>query len=263
MPSDRLLDDDLSLGKGLRDRVVVVTGASSGIGRETALLFERVGARVFATSGDRTGLDALAQQMNDPSRHYFHSADLASTQACEGIIARAIDHFGEIFVLAHVAGALIRKPLFEVTESDWDYQQDVNLRSGFFLNRAACRAMVDAKIPGRIINFTSTSWMMGPLNGSDAYVAAKGGVVSMNRGFARQFGQYGIRVNVIAPGQVNTPMQHVDNDPALVAAAAASCPLGRMGEPDELARVVVFIASDQASFVHGATINVSGGILLY
>ena len=104
---------------------------------------------------------------------------------------------------------------------------------------------------------------MGPLYGSDAYVAAKGGVVSMNRGFARQFGKYGIRINVIAPGQINTPMQHLDNDPAVVAAAAASCPLGRMGEPDELARVAVFIASDQASFVHGATINVSGGILLY
>jgi len=261
MPFDE--SDDLSIGKGLRDRVVVVTGASSGIGRETALLFERVGARVFATSSDQEGLNSLAASMRDPSRHVFHVADLAKTEDCEGIISTAISQCGEIFVLAHVAGALIRKPLFDVTEADWDYQQDVNLRAGFFLNRAACKAMVEAKTPGRIINFTSTSWMMGPLNGSDAYVAAKGGVVSMNRGFARQFGKYGIRINVIAPGQVNTPMQHVDNDPELIAAAAASCPLGRMGEPDELARVAVFIASDQASFVHGATINVSGGILLY
>jgi NAD(P)-dependent dehydrogenase (short-subunit alcohol dehydrogenase family) len=255
--------EDLSIGKGLRDRVVVVTGASSGIGRETALLFEKAGARVFATSSDEAGLDSLAKSMREPDRHYFHTADLANTKECEGIISTAISELGEIFVLAHVAGALIRKPLFDVTEEDWDYQQDVNLRAGFFLNRAACKAMVEAKTPGRIINFTSTSWMMGPLYGSDAYVAAKGGVVSMNRGFARQFGKYGIRINVIAPGQVNTPMQHVDNDPALIAAAAASCPLGRMGEPDELARVTVFIASDQASFVHGATINVSGGILLY
>lgn len=263
MHSDLSGVDDLSIGKGLRDRVVVVTGASSGIGRECALLFEAVGARVFATSKDRVGLDALADSMKEPSRHYFHIADLAKTEECEGIISNAVKHFGEIFVLAHVAGALIRKPLYEVTESDWDYQQDVNLRSGFFLNRAACKAMVDAKTPGRILNFTSTSWMMGPLYGSDAYVAAKGGVVSMNRGFARQFGKHGIRINVVAPGQINTPMQHSDNDPAVVAAAAASCPLGRMGEPEELARVAVFIASDQASFVHGATINVSGGTLLY
>ncbi len=261
MPSEA--GDDLSIGKGLRDKVVVVTGASSGIGREAALLFERVGARVFATSNDPAGLDSLSKSMADSSRHYFHSANLANTEECEGIISTALAQFGEIFVLAHVAGGLIRKPLFDVTEEDWDYQQNVNLRSGFFLNRAACKAMVASNTPGRILNFTSTSWMMGPLNGSDAYVAAKGGIVSMNRGFARQFGKYGIRINVIAPGQVNTPMQHVDNDPALIAAAAASCPLGRMGEPDELARVAVFIASDQASFVHGATINVSGGILLY
>jgi len=263
MPSDNLHDDELSIGKGLRDRVVIVTGASSGIGRETALLFERVGARVFATDTDADGLKSLAQAMKDPSRHYFHTADLAETQACEQIVSKAIEHLGELFVLAHVAGGLIRRPLFEVTEADWDYQQNVNLRSGFFLNRAACKTMMEAKTPGRIINFTSASWMLGPLKDSDAYVAAKGGVVAMNRGFARQFGKYGIRINVVAPGQVNTPMQHVDNDPVLVAAAAASCPLGRMGEPDELARVAVFIASDHASFVHGATINVSGGTLLY
>ena len=145
MPSNLSVEDDLSIGKGLRDRVAVVTGASSGIGRETALLFERVGARVFATSKDQSGLDSLARSMKDPDRHYFHVADLANTEECEGIISTAVKHFGELFVLAHVAGALIRKPLFEVTESDWDYQQDVNLRSGFFLNRAACKTMLRPK----------------------------------------------------------------------------------------------------------------------
>lgn len=263
MPSDFENGGDLSIGKGLENKVVVVTGASSGIGRATALLFERVGARVCATARDEEGLNSLARQMKDSSRHLFLTVDLAESKECEGIITRTLDYFGGMLVLAHVAGALRRKPLYEVTEEDWDYQLNVNLRAGFFLNRAAGKAMIERGTPGRIINFTSTSWMMGPLFGSDAYVAAKGGVVSMTRGFARQFGPQGIRVNAIAPGQINTPMQHVDNSPELVAATAAASPLGRMGEPEELARVTVFLASDNASFIHGATINVSGGTLLY
>ncbi|MFA5918101.1 MAG: SDR family oxidoreductase [Candidatus Nanopelagicaceae bacterium] len=263
MPSDFENGGDLSIGKGLENKVVVVTGASSGIGRATALLFERVGARVCATARDEEGLESLAKEMQDSSRHLFLTVDLENSKECEGIVTRTLDHFGEMLVLAHIAGALRRKPLYEVTEEDWDYQLNVNLRAGFFLNRAAGKAMIEREIPGRIINFTSTSWMMGPLFGSDAYVAAKGGVVSMTRGFARQFGPQGIRVNAIAPGQVNTPMQHVDNSPEMVAATAAASPLGRMGEPEELARVAVFLASDNASFIHGATINVSGGTLLY
>ncbi len=263
MHSDSIGLGDLSIGQGLENKVVVVTGASSGIGRATALLFERVGARVCATARDEEGLESLASQMQDSSRHLFLTVDLEKSEDCESIITRTLDHFDEMLVLAHIAGALRRKPLYEVTEEDWDYQLNVNLRAGFFLNRAAGKAMIERKTPGRIINFTSTSWMMGPLFGSDAYVAAKGGVVSMTRGFARQFGPQGIRVNAVAPGQINTPMQHVDNSPEMVAAVAAASPLGRMGEPDELARVTVFLASDNASFIHGATINVSGGTLLY
>jgi NAD(P)-dependent dehydrogenase (short-subunit alcohol dehydrogenase family) len=254
---------ELSIGNGLENKVVVVTGASSGIGRATAILFEKVGARICATARDAEGLESLAGDMVDSSRHIFLPLDLQETGACESVIASTLDYFGDLYVLAHVAGALRRKPLFEVTVEDWDYQLNVNLRSGFFLNRAAGKVMIERKSLGRIINFTSTAWMMGPMYGSDAYVAAKGGIVSMTRGFARQFGPHGIRVNVIAPGQINTPMQHVDNTTEIIAAAAAACPLGRMGEPEEVARVAVFLASDNASFINGATINVSGGLLMY
>ena len=260
MPSNRT---DLSLGFGLEDKVVVVTGASSGIGRASALLFEAVGAKVFATARDQAGIDSLAKEMKEPAKHFFHVADLETTGACEGIVAKALEVYGEIFVLAHIAGGLRRRKLAEVTEDDWDYQMNVNLRSGFFLNRAVGAAMIERKTQGRIINCTSTAWMTGPMNGSDAYVAAKGGVVTMTRGFAGQFGPHGIRVNVLAPGQVNTPMQHDDNDPKIVANATAACPLRRIGEPEELARVVIFLASDNSSFINGATLNVSGGILMY
>jgi len=253
---------ELALGAGLRGKVAIVTGASSGIGRATALLFANEGLKVCATARDSEGLKALEKEMS-AGDHMYRVLDLQDVKGCEALVAEVDQRYGSIFVLAHIGAYLRRKDLFEVTEDDWDVQLDVNLRATFFLNRAVGKVMIDKKIPGRIINFSSSSWMIGPMKGSDAYVASKGGVVSLARGFARQFGPHGIRVNVIAPGQINTPMQHVDNDPKIVADAAAACPLRRMGEPEELARTTLFLASDNASFIHGATINVSGGGLMY
>ena len=253
---------ELALGAGLRGKVAIVTGASSGIGRATALLFANEGLKVCATARDSEGLKALEKEM-PAGDHMYRVLDLQDVKGCEALVAEVEERYGSIFVLAHIGAYLRRKDLFEVTEEDWDVQLDVNLRATFFLNRAVGKVMIDKKIPGRIINFSSSSWMIGPMKGSDAYVASKGGVVSLARGFARQFGPHGIRVNVIAPGQINTPMQHVDNDPKIVADAAAACPLRRMGEPEELARTTLFLASDNASFIHGATINVSGGGLMY
>lgn len=252
----------LALGDGLPGKVAIVTGASSGIGRATALLFASEGMTVCATARDEAGLKELERQMPSGD-HIYHVLDLQDVKGCEALISEVNQRFGGIYVFAHIAAFLKRKDLFDVTEEDWDEQLDVNLRSTFFLNRAVGKVMIDRKIPGRIINFASSSWLSGPMKGSDSYVASKGGVVSLARGFARQFGPYGIRVNVIAPGQINTPMQHVDNDPKIVADAAAACPLRRMGEPEELARVTLFLASDNASFINGATLNVSGGLLMY
>ncbi|MFM8254907.1 MAG: SDR family NAD(P)-dependent oxidoreductase, partial [Actinomycetota bacterium] len=212
---------ELALGAGLRGKVAIVTGASSGIGRATALLFANEGLKVCATARDSEGLKALEKEM-PAGDHMYRVLDLQDVKGCEALVAEVDQRYGSIFVLAHIGAYLRRKDLFEVTEDDWDVQLDVNLRATFFLNRAVGKVMIDKKIPGRIINFSSSSWMIGPMKGSDAYVASKGGVVSLARGFARQFGPHGIRVNVIAPGQINTPMQHVDNDPKIVADAAAA-----------------------------------------
>ncbi len=123
--------------------------------------------------------------------------------------------------------------------------------------------LAERGLGGRIVLFSSVAWQTGPINGSDVYVATKGAVVSMARGFARRFGPNGVTVNVIAPGQIDTPMQRRDNDDATMAATAAAGPLGRMGSPDEVAAVAVFLLSDHAGFVSGATLNVSGGLLMY
>ncbi len=252
----------LALGAGLVGKSAIVTGASSGIGRATALLFAQEGLKVCATARDEAGLQELARLM-PAGDHIYRVLDLQDVQGCQTLVTEVDKHYGGIDVLAHIAASLIRKDLFDVTEEDWDQQLDVNLRSTFFLNRAVGKVMIDRGIKGSITNYASSSWLIGPMKGSDAYVASKGGIVSLARGFARQFGPHGIRVNVIAPGQINTPMQHVDNDPKIVAEAAAACPLRRMGEPEELARVTLFLASENASFINGATLNVSGGLLMY
>jgi 3-oxoacyl-[acyl-carrier protein] reductase len=159
------------------------------------------------------------------------------------MVERVRATFGDLWVLAHVASVLRRQPLDDVTEADWDLQHTVNLKSSFFLNRAVGRSLIAVGNGGRIINFTSAAFLTGALSGSDAYVASKGGVVTMTRSFARAYGPHGILVNCISPGQIDTPMQHVDNPVEVVQSSMQSCPLRRMGQPSELASVVVFLAS--------------------
>jgi NAD(P)-dependent dehydrogenase (short-subunit alcohol dehydrogenase family) len=156
-----------------------------------------------------------------------------------------------------------RNDLEEVTEEDWDVQLDTNLKAGFFLNRAAARIMREQGRGGRIVNFTSQGWWTGGFGGSVVYSASKGGIVSMTRGLARTFAPDGITVNAVSPGAVDTPMLRGGLSDEQLAAHVAAVPMGRMASPEELAGTVVFLASRHASYITGATINVSGGWLMY
>lgn len=252
-----------SLGAGLDDRGVIVTGAASGIGRATARAMAAAGARVVAVDLDEDGVRSTVADLDQPGRHSAVGFDLRDIAGIPRLVEDAERAAGSLWALAHVAAVLRRQPVDEVTEDDWDLQLDVNLKASFFLNRAAGNLMVAAGDGGRIINFTSGAFLTGPAQGSHAYVASKGGVVSMTRGFAKHFGPYGILVNTVSPGQIDTPMQHVDNPLEVVEAGTRACPLGRIGKPEEVAAVVVFLASQHASFVSGATINVSGASIMY
>lgn len=252
-----------NLGAGLEDKVVLVTGAAAGIGKATALAMASAGATVALLDRDEKGVQDTLDELGDDGRHLAVPFDLSNTSAIEPMVKDIAAKMGDIWALAHVAAVLRRQPLEEVTEEDWDLQLGVNLKATFFLNRSVGELMIAAGTQGRIINFTSGSFLVGPLAGSHVYVASKGGVVSMARGFARTYGKHGILVNTISPGQIDTAMQHDGQSPEAVSAATESCPLGRMGQPEELAAVVVFLASKHASFVNGATINVSGGAIMY
>jgi|TARA_B100000315_G_C14594333_1_gene597805 NAD(P)-dependent dehydrogenase (short-subunit alcohol dehydrogenase family) len=250
------------LGAGLEGKTVLVTGAASGIGQASALAFAETGARVVAVDINETGLQETMDQLGELN-HLGIRFNLANTSEIPDLVKEVEKKSGNLWALAHVAAALRRQPLDEVTETDWDSQHDVNLKAGFFLNRSAGNAMLASGQGGRIINFSSSAWLTGPVWGSDAYVASKAGVVAMSKGFARAFGPHGVLVNTIAPGQIDTPMQHTDTPPEVVTVGREHCPLGRIGRPEEVAAVVVFLASNHASFINGATINVSGGSLMY
>jgi NAD(P)-dependent dehydrogenase (short-subunit alcohol dehydrogenase family) len=191
-------------------------------------------------------------------------ADLRDVAGLEAIVARARSALGSVDVLAHLAAVLRRQSnIKDVTEEDWDVQLDTNLKASFFLCRAAATAMVEQGRGGRIITFTSQGWWTGGLGGSVVYNAAKGGIVSMTRGLARTYGPHNITVNAVAPGMVRTPMLLDGLSEEVYQSIIRTTPLGRAAEPGEIAGTVVFLASDHAAFITGATINISGGFIMY
>lgn len=252
----------VSLGAGLEGQGVIVTGAAGGIGRAVAGLFAECGARVMAVDVDAADAQRVAAVLPGGG-HRWLGLDLADTSHHAELVERSLAELGSLRALAHVAAVLRRRSdVDDVTEEDWDVQLDVNLKASFFLCREVARTMRRLG-GGRIVAFTSQGWWTGGYGGSVVYSASKGGVVSMTRGLARSFGPYGVTVNAVAPGQVRTPMLLAGLADETLEAMTTATPLGRVAEPAEIAPVVVFLASDHASFITGATINVSGGFLMY
>lgn len=253
----------VNLGAGLEGRGVIVTGAAGGIGSAVVRMFAACEALVMAVDIDESKVSALIDSLPG-SGHVALAADLTNLSEHRMIIETAKREIGEIYVLAELAAVLRRRSdINKVTEEDWDFQFDVNLKSVFFFCRAAADEMIKQGTGGRIITFSSQGWWTGGFGGSVAYAATKGGVVSMTRGLARTYGPDGISVNSVAPGQISTPMLLQDLDPAVYEKMKNDTPLGYIGEPEEVAGVVVFLGSDHAKYISGATINVSGGFLMY
>ena len=243
----------------LRGKATAVTGATRGIGRAIALAFAREGAQVLVHGRDAVAGQAVAAAIESMGgRARWHGADLAAPGAGPGVVAAALAAFGRLDVLVNNAGLFQRKPALEMTEAEWDTLLDVNLRSAFFCAQAAARAMRDRGQGGAIVNVASDAAWSGGINPCAHYAASKAGVVSFTRSLARELAPFGIRVNALAPGLITTDM----------GATAGSLlsdlriPLGREGTADEVAAAVVFLASDEASYVTGANLNLSGGLFL-
>jgi len=251
------------IGSGLEGKNVIVTGGAGGIGREVGLAFAAAGSRVAVVDLDQQRVDAVLTEMAG-GPHLGLAYDLKPVGGHAALIGKVVNAFGRLDVLVQTAAVLIRRPsVFDVSEADWDLQHDVNLKASFFLCQAAARTMKEQGSGGRIINFTSQGWQSGGFGGSVAYAATKGGVVSMTRGLARSLAKEGITVNAVSPGAADTEMMRSGMDEAALSATIAQIPLGYMAAPSELAGTVLFLASNHAGYITGATINVSGGWLMY
>jgi len=243
----------------LRGKVAAVTGATRGIGRAIALALAAEGADVLVHGRDAGAGRAVAAAIEGLGRRAaWHTADLGDAGAGAGVAAATRAAFGRLDVLVNNAGLFQRRPALELSEAEWDRILDVNLRGAFFCAQAAARAMRDQGGGGVIVNVASDAAWSGGINPCAHYAASKAGMVSFTRSLAKELAPFGIRVNAIAPGLITTDM----GGAAGATLPDLRIPLGREGTPEEVAAVVVFLASDEASYVTGANLNLSGGLVL-
>jgi NAD(P)-dependent dehydrogenase (short-subunit alcohol dehydrogenase family) len=242
----------------LAGKATAVTGATRGIGRAIALAFAREGADVLVNGRDAVAGRAVCREVEALGRRaVWHAADVGRVAEARSVVAAAVAAFGHLDVLVNNAGLFERKPALEMEEADWDRLLDVNLKGAFFCAQAAARAMQE-RGGGAIVNVASDAAWSGGINPCAHYAASKAGMVSFTRSLAKELAPLGIRVNALAPGLITTDMGGTAGStlPGLV------IPLGREGTPDEVAAAAVFLASDEASYVTGANLNLSGGLFL-
>lgn len=239
----------------LTDKRVMCTGAAGAVGRALAKALAEAGASVWLLDRD-PAVEEQAQQLPG-GPHGALVGDLTSPTFCERAVAEV-----EPNVLVHAAGILLAEPLDEVSVEAWDRTYEVNVKASFLIARAAGKAMAAAG-GGTILLFASGSWQYGGLPERVAYASSKGAVVTMARSLARAFGPHGVTVNTIAPGIIESPMMSTSLDDETRHRLEQAIPLRRFGRPEEVASTAVFLSSDAASYISGATINVSGGYVLY
>jgi len=243
----------------LRDRVALVTGASQGIGRAIAVELAKVGAHVAVVSRRAEALEDVAAAVRAQGRKALVvPCDVGGGEQVEAAVARTVDTFGRIDVLVNNAGYRIRARLEDLPRHEWDAMIAVNLTGVFLFSQAVGRVMIQQK-GGKIVNVSSVAGRSGS-RGMAAYAAAKAGVTTLTQSLGAEWAKYGIRVNAVAPGPVETEgVLEVWKTPAMIANASKEVPLGRLGRPEEIAWAVIFVASDQANFMTGETLYVSGG----
>jgi len=244
-------------------QVALITGGTSGIGEATALLFAREGAQVAVAGRNETRGHAItAQILERGGKAIFLRTDVRRAAECERAVRETVASFGRVDILFNNAGIFYPHDTLECSEEEWDEQIDINLKGTFLMSKAALPSMI-AQGRGVIIN-NSSGWGIVGGDKAVAYCASKGGVVLMTKAMAIDHGRQGIRVNCICPGDVETPMLPEDARMRGLRwedyiAGCSNRPLGRVGTADEIAKAVLFLASNDSSFMTGAALVVDGG----
>jgi 3-oxoacyl-[acyl-carrier protein] reductase len=244
----------------LEQQIALVTGASRGIGKAIALELARSGAQVIGTATSEAGAAAISQYLADAgSAGRGIVLNVNDAARCEAVIDELVKAHGGLNILVNNAGITQDQLAMRMKDDDWSAVIDTNLTAVFRLSRAVLRPMMKAR-GGRIINITSVVGSAGN-PGQMNYAAAKAGVAGMSRALAREIGSRNITVNCIAPGFIDTDMTKSLSEEQHTA-LKGQIPLGRLGEPEDIAHAVVFLASPQASYITGTTLHVNGGMYM-
>jgi 3-oxoacyl-[acyl-carrier protein] reductase len=248
-----------------RGKTIVITGAASGIGRATALIFAREGANVVCADVNEKGVEETSEQINAKysntgSQALALTIDVTKRAAVEDMVQLALDDFGAIHFLFNSAGAALRRSKFLAIDDDlFERTFDLNVKGTFYAMQAVLPHMLQNKF-GVIVNMGSMSHKRGGPGSSVHYAAAKGAVVTMTMGVAREFATQGIRALSISPGPVKTPFQAAaSSSPELVQKFLEDVPMGRFAEPEEIGELVLFMCSDACGFMTADTVYVNGG----
>jgi NAD(P)-dependent dehydrogenase (short-subunit alcohol dehydrogenase family) len=247
----------------LKGKRVIVTGGASGIGRATVQLFAREGAEVAIVDINDLDGQALTREIQaDGGKAIFIHCDVTSAEDCKQALQTTVDELGGLDILFNNAGAIRRADVVETSEDEWDQVMAVNVKSVFLMSKYAVPVMAEAG--GGVIINSGSGWGLKGGGKAVSYCASKGAVVNMTRAMAIDHGPQNIRVNCVCPGDTDTPMLRGEADELgqsedSFMAEAADRPLGRFGEPIEVAQAVLYLASDAASYVTGAALVVDGG----
>ena len=244
----------------LDGKVAVISAAGGGIGAATALLFARSGAQVVAVDIDEAALGERREELGDGGTWHSVVADVTSRADTERVVAEALSTFGAVHSLVNVAGgSRPGQTVVDLEPEQWDRLVELNLTSVYLMCRAALPHM-EERGSGTIVNVSSGAGLRG-MQANPGYVAAKAGVVALTRSLAIDHGPNGIRSNCVAPGPVATPLMRRNRTPDEIAYIARQTLVGRVGEPEELAEVILWLASDDSSYVMGQTISADGGVV--
>lgn len=244
-------------GPLLEDRVAVITGAAQGLGYAIAERFAEEGARIVIGDIDAAAARDAAERLAIGDRAIGVAVDVTEPEQVEALVRTAVDAFGRLDVMVNNAGIARDATMRKMPVSDFELVIDVHLKGTWLGTRAAANAMRELGTPGSIINMSSISGKVGNA-GQTNYSAAKAGIVGLTKAAAKEVGFAGIRVNAMQPGIIETAMTAALPED-IRAQRLGDVPLGRFGEPDEVAKVALFLASDLSSYVTGVTIEIAGG----
>lgn len=248
----------------LSGKVALVTGASSGIGRATAIALAECGASVAINyHRNEAGAAEAYQTIMDGGGHAVTiQADVTRRADVQALVQHTGEQLGPLDILVNNAGSLVeRLRILDLTEERWDEVIDLNLKSAFLCSQAVAASMM-ARKTGTVINVSSIAARNGGALGSLHYAAAKGGLTTFTKSLAKELAPFGVRVNAVAPGVIDTPFHEQFSSPEMMRTYAGMIPLGRVGTSAEIGKVICFLASDAASYLAGETIEINGGMIM-